>query len=322
MPNCNENNHEDKVSPKISIVMATFNERIDYLEASIGSILAQSYQDFELIVVDDGSSFDAKKDIERLVKRKSRIKLVSRTENRGLAYSLNEGVSLAQGAYIARMDSDDISHPLRLEKQLAALESRPDIAVIGSQAIAFGAQRRLIKVPINDCCIEARLFFNSCFVHPSTMMRKTFITSMSGYNCSVLKGQDYDLWARGKSRGYQYANLKDVLLKYRTYTSAISADKVRQQLLYSQAVRHQYLAHAFPQLGEGSVNAFLYLASPVQCLSFTQRDVKDLFDCLFSKDSITAAMRVEVLKRLGVLAIKYRDFRSLLKYLRNFTGLV
>lgn len=306
----------------VSIVMCTFNDTREHLEASIGSMLAQTHQDFELILVDDGSSLSSKRDIEHVAGRDSRISVISREENQGLAFSLNEGIALAKGDYIARMDADDVSYPTRLEEQVKILQSRPEVAVVGTQAKAIGYRSNLIKVPVHESHINARIFFNSCFIHPTVVMRRKFIESVGGYNPSMVRAQDYDLWIRGRARGYQYSNIDDVLLEYRTYPSSISKKKMRQQLTYSQEIRRRHLTTLYPDISNGAINSFLYLAAPMQSLSFGKEDVRELFTNIFNNESIRSEMRAEVLKRLFVLAVKYRDFRAFSGYILNLKAAI
>lgn len=213
--------------PAISIVMSVYNAE-QFLEEAIQSVLNQTFKDFEFIIINDGSNDGSLQIIENYKDRDRRIVLVSR-ENRGLIESLNEGLSMAQGKYIARMDADDISLPLRLEKQFDFMEKNQDIGLSGTWIEAFNETglRQIGRYPYGNEMIKAELLFSSPFAHPSVIMRRGVLDEYHlSYNRDYPHAEDYELWYQC-SKVTQLANIPHVLLRYRVLPDSITrkADK-------------------------------------------------------------------------------------------------
>jgi len=201
--------------PKISVVMSVYDGE-KFLEEAVLSVLNQTYKDFEFIIIDDGSTDSSLKMLRSFEKKDERIKLVSR-ENKGLTRSLNEGIKLAQGEYIARMDGDDISMPKRFEKQIDFLEKNKDIALCGTWAINIDENGNEIgeyKTPTTNKEIRKMILFHNPFIHPSVMMRKEIINNVGLYNEKIKYAQDYEYWLRIIKKN-KMANLNSFLLWYR-----------------------------------------------------------------------------------------------------------
>lgn len=216
--------------PAISILMSVYNGA-QYLPQAIQSVLNQSYDDFEFLIVDDGSS-DATADILRdFAVKDSRIHILTNTVNLGLAISLNRGIQEAQASYIARMDADDICQPERFHKQITFMESHPQVGVLGSRMQVISADEKPLfefDVPLEHSLIIWNLFFGRTFAHPSVMMRTTVIREVGGYDEKIAAAQDVDLWSR--LVGYtQFANLPDRLMLYRSHEGATSIQKAALQ---------------------------------------------------------------------------------------------
>ena len=181
--------------PIVSVVMPVYNTREEYLCEAIESILDQTFTDFEFIIVDDGSDERTKRIIDSYCD--DRIIVVTNIENIGITKSLNKGISIAKGKYIARMDSDDISSFDRFEKQVAYLESHPNINILGTY-VYDGDQ---IRYEFSDISQKERrtLFIleNVGPIHPSVMIRKIFFdNNRIRYNEDFRFAQDYELWIR------------------------------------------------------------------------------------------------------------------------------
>lgn len=207
-------------NPKISVVMSVYNgER--YLRQSVESILKQTFDDFEFIIIDDGSTDNASGILEEYQKSDSRIRLL-RQENMGLTRSLNRGINLAKGEYIARMDSDDISTPERLAKEVGFLDENTEFVLVGSWADVIddgGASKIVWKsphYPASDLMCRWRLLFNNCFMHSSVMFRREAVLKLGGYDENLRQGQDYDLWVKMAAAG-KIANLPLMLTKLRKF---------------------------------------------------------------------------------------------------------
>lgn len=201
--------------PKVTVLMAVYNgER--YLTEAIDSILCQTFQDFEFLIVNDGSSDSTREII--LSYDDSRIRLVDNECNLGLARSLNRGLELAAGQLIARQDADDISEPERLAKQVAFMETHPDVALLGTWYKKIDAQGILLGHREKPCdCLQIRwsLLFFCPFVHSTVMLRKVAVLSQIGfYNEAITYAEDYELWSR-IARCLPVANLNEYLVKFR-----------------------------------------------------------------------------------------------------------
>ncbi|WP_051901522.1 glycosyltransferase family 2 protein [Methylotenera sp. L2L1] len=209
-----------------------------YLAEAIESILAQTFNNFELIIIDDGST-DASLEVLRVYeKRDSRIRLITR-ENRNLATTLNDIVSLARGKWLARMDQDDIALPQRFERQLQWLQ-QTEADITGSWVQRFGtSDRRLVRLRQTDDAIKMELLFCSPFAHPSIMMRTTLIKQLC-YDNTWEKVEDYDLWERAARAGWKMTNVPEVLLLYRIHDTQISTKTANSQQQLTQLIRQRY----------------------------------------------------------------------------------
>ncbi|MGA1874719.1 MAG: glycosyltransferase [bacterium] len=219
-------------NPSISVVMSVFNGG-KYLESSLNSVLNQTFQDFECIIINDASIDNTEEILKRF--NDPRIKIAANPENLGLTKSLNKGLSLSKGKYIARMDADDISLPHRFEKQLTFLEENPDHALVGSSYYQIddrGKIGSLIKVLTNDSNIRPGLKNQNWFGHGSVMMRRDAALRLGGYNERYTYAQDYDLWLR-MAETYKVANLEEPLYCWRLTSSCISMYKEAEQKYYA-----------------------------------------------------------------------------------------
>lgn len=202
--------------PKISVIMPVYNAKEEYLREAIDSILSQTYNDFEFIIVNDGSTNNSEEVI--LSFKDKRIKYVKK-ENGGVASALNRGLDEANGEYIARMDSDDISLPERFEKQINFLEKHPDISILGTAFEIFGKENFTISHIENPKILD---FYQGCFVgHPTVMFRKFDFNKYDLKYNPDYKCEDYELWSRAV-KSLKIYNLPEVLFRYRSHTNNIS----------------------------------------------------------------------------------------------------
>lgn len=224
---------------KVSVVMSTFNcER--FLPEAVDSILTQSFEDFEFIVINDGSTDATRAILDRYQVADARMR-VYHEPNRGIVHAVNRGCSMAQGKYIARMDSDDISVRDRLLWQVEFMETHPEIGLLGG-AIGYIDERghmfRIYQHPLTDEAIRGAMSrFEGSFCNPSTMMRKDVFVACGGYRRSFEPAEDYDLWLRiGKKA--RLGNLDAVVLQYRIHSSQVSQRKLIQQGLGMLGANH------------------------------------------------------------------------------------
>lgn len=212
----------NKVKPDISVVMSVFNGQ-NHLRQSIDSILQQTYINFEFIIIDDGST-DSTLDIIRSYKD-PRISLVARN-NKGLVYSLNEGIRMSKGLYIARQDADDISCLDRLGKEVDII-SRTDAVLVSTAFSMFDSDPNkpidLQCLVNNDKILKREMFVQNPFAHGATMFRKDAALK-AGLYADIGPAEDYDLWVRLMSFG-KFAYVEDIGYMYRINPEGISQKK-------------------------------------------------------------------------------------------------
>lgn len=192
-----------------------------YVKQAIQSILNQTFTNFELIIINDGSTDDSLKIIQSFDDK--RIKIIQNQINQGISFSLNKGVNLAEGKYIARMDADDISMPNRLEKQVEFLSNNPSIDFVGCSIKGIdrlGKPKRFSIRDYNHKRIECLLLFTCPFYHPTIMAKKAVFANLK-YDTKYDGMEDWELWTR-IVRQYKTANISDVLLQYRRHENNTS----------------------------------------------------------------------------------------------------
>ncbi len=202
--------------PKVSVVMGVYNcKDEEALFKSVKSIIEQKYCDWEFIIINDGSNDDTSKLLDKVKKLDDRIVVVSYTPNKGLAFALNYGISLAKGEYIARMDDDDISREDRLEKQIRYLEEHPEIDFIGSIANVFNKEGIWGSLKMPQFPTKNDFLWNIPFIHPSMVFRKKLFESCQ-YNTDKinLRCEDYTLVMELYSLGFRGYNFQEPLINY------------------------------------------------------------------------------------------------------------
>ncbi len=225
-------------NPKISVLMPVYNCE-KYLDRAIGSILDQTLKDFEFIIVDDYSTDKSWDIIKEYTRKDKRIVSFRNATHLRATKTLNKGLKIAKGKYIARMDGDDWSYPDRLQKQFVFMEKHPFVGVSGGTIeICDQHLRRLNirKYPLSDHKAREIIFRYSPFAHPATIWRRDLLNKVHGYNENIPLGQDYELYFR-IGRICKFANISDVLLKLRIHdnSSSITRGKFQEQFaLYAR----------------------------------------------------------------------------------------
>lgn len=203
----------------VSIIMPAYNAS-DYIQEAINSIIAQTFTDWELIIIDDGSTDNTAEIIKKNIKKEHRIKYFYQ-QNEKQSKARNLGITHAHGVYIAFLDADDICFPERFAKQVAFLEANHDIVVCGSWFSIIGSDR-IIKLPEHHEAIKLALLKGNCIAHSSVMARKKILDEFSVvFEGSKEPAEDYDLWVRLVLKGKLH-NLQEVLLDYRTHSNQLS----------------------------------------------------------------------------------------------------
>lgn len=211
--------------PKVSVIMSVYNEK-KYLLDAIRSILNQKFTDFEFIIIDDGSEFPVHRLITTFTDR--RIKLITNEKNIGLTASLNKGLLVASGDYIARQDADDVSNETRLYHQVSYLDRHPEIGLIGTSCTIINE----IGNKINDWDAVTNpmelLKTGNRLTHGSVMFRRSIVKDIGNYDERFKSAQDYEYWLR-ISKKYQIRNLPIKLYQTRTHNGMISATNIKEQ---------------------------------------------------------------------------------------------
>jgi len=213
-------------TPVVTVLLSVYNGG-PYIRRAVASILAQTFGDFEFIIIDDGSTDGTAAILDAF--DDPRIRRITHPVNRGLTASLNEGLALARGQYIARQDADDVSLPDRLARQVAYLQAHPDIVVVGAQARLIDAAGRripdhMLAKPLTPAGVRFKLLFDGPLIHSSVMFRRDVVQGrFGGYDPSWPTNQDYELWSRLAQAGCAMANLPDVLVEHRHHGGQISA---------------------------------------------------------------------------------------------------
>jgi glycosyltransferase involved in cell wall biosynthesis len=211
---------QEAATPRVSVVMAVYNAE-PWLAEAVDSVLGQTYGDFELVVIDDGSLDATPEILGRL--RDPRLRVVRQRQS-GQTSALNHGLRLSRGALIARMDGDDVALPERLARQVAFLDAHPDVGLLGTacrEISATGAVVRTIVPPAEDPEIRRILIRENPFTHSAVMFRRTVLDASGRYDEGFVVAQDYDLWLR-MSRVTRLANLSEPLVLRRLAPGRLS----------------------------------------------------------------------------------------------------
>lgn len=236
-------------NPLVSIVMAAYNEE-KYIREAIESILNQTYPHFEFIIINDGSTDKTEEVI--LSFQDARIRYVRNEQNLRLIASLNKGLALAEGKYIARMDSDDISLPDRLQIQVDFMEAHPEIGISGAQLIVFGSENTTMNYPLAHEDLQLRLLITSCFpnnlvIFRNKLVKQYHLAFTEGYH----HGEDFKFWTQWLQLT-EGANLPDYLVKYRFHASSVSHKFRDIQRQTRKRVRTEYVKELFRLQGAES----------------------------------------------------------------------
>jgi hypothetical protein len=238
-------------APVITVLMPVFNgER--YLREAVASILNQSYGDFEFLIIDDGSTDRSAAIIDSY--RDPRVRLVRHQANLGLVPTLNRGLELARGKYVARMDCDDISLPDRFAKQVALLEAAPEIGVCGGWIEYFMGRELVLELPAEDQAIKQALLTFNPMAHPTVMIRASVIERHRiRYDPDYPHVEDYELWSRLAALT-GFANIPEVLLKYRIHLDQVGARQGKEQVAGIQRIQAKLRQSAASWRAEGETS--------------------------------------------------------------------
>jgi len=218
--------------PLVSVLIPCYNVE-NYVIEAVSSILNQTYKNIEVIAINDCSTDNTLEKLEYLAAQDSRMKIYTNETNLKLIDTLNKGIGLCNGKYIARMDADDISLPTRLEKQVEFLEKNPDYSVVSTMFYTFktgSSKKNLYRNPVKFEELQASLLFNSTICHPASMIRKTLFTDLGlSFEKEYLHIEDYALWSKALYVT-KLANVDEPLLLYRVHENQISTVHEQRQI--------------------------------------------------------------------------------------------
>ncbi|AZI35881.1 putative glycosyltransferase [Caenibius tardaugens NBRC 16725] len=295
-------------TPTLSVAMSVYNgER--FLAEAIESILAQSFADFEFLILDDGSTDSSRAIIERYAARDPRIRPFVR-ENRGLIVSLNQLIDEAHAPLIARMDADDISLPHRFERQIAFLKAHPDYGVVGTWTEDIDENGDSYPVngaehPVDHAgLLRAIAQCEPLLCHPVVMFRRDIVQAVGGYHAAFRHCEDLDLWLRLANRT-QMASIPERLIRYRHYPHQVSSRHAVEQQTGAAIARMAYRERL---AGRPDPTATLETLPPL-----------DRLDSLFGRDGVTHEVRGMIAGALlySPIGMRGAGFEMLLRHLAD-----
>ncbi len=228
--------------PLVSVIIPVYNAA-RYLDEAIKSILEQTYRNLELIIVDDCSTDGSYKVALAYVAADPRVRVFKNKSNQGISGNRNRGIGLARGTYIAWQDADDISLPNRVERQVALMESRPEVGICGGYLQFFqdskpGGVRRYAP---DDATLRRHIFRFSPVAQPAAIIRRECFERVGLYNTELVAAEDLDMSFR-IGVYYKFANLTEVVLRYREHPGSSTARTLRTMELNTIRIRRQYAA--------------------------------------------------------------------------------
>lgn len=292
--------------PRISVAMAVYNNA-PFLAEAIESILGQSFGDFEFLIVNDGSNDGSGDIIDAYAARDARVRPIHQA-NRGLVASLNRMIEEARAPLIARMDGDDISLPLRFERQIAFMEANPDYGVVGTSTHDIDERGKLsLNIdyhPLDHDSFVAALEGGPLLCHPSVMMRRDLIRAAGGYRAAFRHCEDYDLWLR-LAGVTKICTIPDRLLHYRRSAAQVSSHHAYEQLTGAAVA---YAAYKERAVGRPDPTEGLERLPPL-----------DGLDALFGRPGLAREVRARVAPNLvySKRALLGEGFRLLIDHVRE-----
>lgn len=283
--------------PQVSVIMPVYNGE-KYLAEAIDSILGQTFEDFELLIVDDGSTDGSAEIIRSYETQDRRIRFLQLDQNSGQGPALNAGLATATGSFITNMDCDDISLPLRLEKQVRFLQTHPHIGAAGVCAQAksedFTTTLFEFNVPQEHALIAFNLMFGASFVGATAALRSEFIREIGGYSKERRTSPDLDLFCRLlRHTSIRFANLPEYLYLYRRHDSAIGVGRKGEQSAGEREIRRRLLRHLWGEAPPGVIDRFQRLRFQHklnwQARRAMKKDMRRLINALIAHNCVEPA---------------------------------
>lgn len=257
----------DGMAPRVTVLMTVYNG-LPYLPAAIESVLRQTFADFELLLIDDASTDGSVACVRAYAD--PRIRLVVNERNGGQARALNQGLQLARGAYIARLDQDDVCLPERLQRQVAWLDRRPEVVAVGTWQCWIGpdGRRRGLEPGVRDlrtgdfgAVLGALLTCATPVAHPTVMYRREAVAAVQGYDETFAPSEDYELWCRLAARRQALAVLPQPLVMVRIHGGQQSVTKAALQQANVRRAHERLVAACGGGPVSGEISQLLRLES-------------------------------------------------------------
>lgn len=315
--------------PKISVILPVYNTE-KFINEAVQSILDQTFTDFELLILNDASTDNTLSVLNQFTD--PRIRIISNEQNLKVVKTLNKGLDLAKGEFIARMDADDISHPQRFEKQLNYFKSHPDVDFCGTWVQNFGSEDLIMRAAFTHDNIKARLLFLNPIFHPSIMFKKEGFTKHDlRFDESFTNAEDYGLWAKAIDL-IKFANVPEVLLKYRIHAENVSVLKSSNQSVLDD-IHYRVYKEFFRKIGVKYNEDNLRMHRTLALVSFDKislADFKsylawldDIFDANLKSRYLSIPALANVITSFHLYLIRKAGFSPstvtlLLKHMRRF----
>ncbi len=248
-------------TPLVSIVMPVYNASL-YIRDAVDSVFLQSFPDFEFIIVDDGSTDESVSIIKTY--NDHRIRLILNEHD--FIGSLNTGIKESKGKYIARMDSDDIMLSNRLQVQIDFMDQNPEIAICGSYAESFGSGNGIMQLHTRHNDIISVMLLHNSMIHPSVMMRREIFINHE-YKRDYPCAEDYKLWTDLVMQGLRFANIPEILLKYRISENQVTSTRWLEMMSSTRKIQAEYVEYVMEQIIEvnekylGFINELIELSN-------------------------------------------------------------
>ncbi len=292
---------------KASILMPVYNAE-KYLAESVQSILNQTFKDFELIIINDGST-DSSLEIAKNI-NDARINILNLEKNIGDALAMNKGIGKASGEYIFRMDSDDIASPTKIEKQIKYMDEHPDCVVCGTWIQSFGRQNTLYDYASESANIKSNLLFFNCLAHPSVGIRKKFLNDTGLlYTKEFPHAEDFDLLTKISTIA-DIHNIPEVLLKYRTHQEQIGSKFRAEQIQSAYTIMKRQITNFLGVLTlnqekacQGILNILIVKKNTAEEEKLVDQLFQDIIECNNKKntfDKTALNYSIDYLKRKAI----------------------
>lgn len=244
--------------PFVSVVMPLLNGNPVHLKQSIEGILNQTYNNFEFIIIDDGSNQTTKQILMAYAESDARIRLITNEQNFGVGYSLNKGLALAKGEYFARNDADDISHPDRLATLVDYLQENPQLTFCGSDVKYIDMEGNCIgehPISTDSDILKAELLLNSRICTPSTIVKTEAIRNVGGIP-QVRNAEDYLLFLKLVERDFIFGGIKKQLLSYRINDSSLTRKYRKEQLNIAMEGSYEHVCQTIQNIDKPAFERF------------------------------------------------------------------